>query len=177
MRQIPMWAIPTTVAVVGGILIILIGSKMKDGTYFTFSELTHSDTASAKGIDNTPNSSQTKNIMKLIGLLDRIRARFGRAIRVTSGFRSEALNKVVGGVSGSQHLTGQAADIVPASGGTLADIFRSAVQVGGFDQLIIEQSGSSRWIHVSWSSTPRGQVLAYNNGTYRNITNNWQAYV
>ena len=66
---------------------------------------------------------------------------------------------------------------MPASGGSLAGIFRAAVQFGNYDQLIIEQKGNSKWVHVSYTGTPRRRILAYKNGRYTDITNNWESYM
>ena len=146
--------------------------------YFTISELCASTTARQRGIDNTPTAEARANLETLITqCLDPIRRIYGRPIIVTSGYRCPALNAAVGGSSTSQHLTGQAADLVPASGGDLNGIFRAAVSFGDFDQLIIEQSGTSRWVHVSYGPRHRHAILAYRNGTYTNITNSWENYV
>ena len=84
--------------------------------YFSIKELTKSETATKKGIDNTPNAAQVKNLEALIdNLLDPIREQWGAAIYVTSGFRSVALNKAVGGVANSHHLGGYAADLTVKS--------------------------------------------------------------
>lgn len=146
--------------------------------YFTISELCASTTARQRGIDNTPTAEARANMETLITqCLDPIRRIYGRPIIVTSGYRSPALNAAVGGSSTSQHMTGQAADLVPASGGDLNGIFRAAVAFGDFDQLIIEQSGSSRWVHVSYGPRHRRTILAYRNGTYTNITDSWESYL
>ena len=153
-------------------------AKEGDMKYFTISELIYSATAKAKGIDNTPNLEQMSNLRALcINVLDKVREKYGHPITVSSGFRSPALNAAVGGVSTSQHLTGCAADLVPAdSSGTVDDIFHAALQVGGYDQLIIEQNKKgSRWVHVSYrpNAKQRGQILSYNGGTYVDITNKY----
>ena len=156
----------------------LINSAM--GNYFTISELCYSDTAKAKGIDNTPNTSQQANIALLIKhLLNPIREAYGKPIRISSGFRTKALNTLIGGVPNSQHLTGQAADLVPTAGGSLANIFRSAIKVGNFDQLILETNAQgTSWVHVSYNGTSnRHQILRYLGGTYTDISNSWQNYV
>ncbi|WP_423816374.1 D-Ala-D-Ala carboxypeptidase family metallohydrolase [Salinibacter grassmerensis] len=64
-------------------------------------------------IDNTPNASQIQNLRSLcVEVLQPVRSFLNRPVQVTSGFRSEELNKAVGGVSGSLHKKGKAADIV-----------------------------------------------------------------
>lgn len=146
--------------------------------YFTINELTRSATASGQGIDNTPTPEIRAKLETLItGCLDPIRRIYGKPIIVTSGYRSPELNAAVGGVANSQHTKGEAADLVPASGGSLAGIFRAAVQFGNYDQLIIEQKGNSKWVHVSYTGTPRRRILAYKNGRYTDITNGWENYL
>ena len=146
--------------------------------YFTIKELTRSATANSQGIDNTPTPEIRAKLETLItGCLDPIRHIYGHPIIVSSGYRSQALNAAVGGVANSQHTKGEAADLVPASGGSLAGIFRAAVQFGNYDQLIIEQSGKSKWVHVSYTGTPRRRILAYKNGRYTDITNSWESYL
>lgn len=146
--------------------------------YFTINELTRSSTASKYRIDNTPTPEIRSKLEHLIvNCLDPIRRLYGKPIIVSSGYRSPALNAAVGGVANSQHTKGEAADLIPASGGSLAGIFRAAVQFGNFDQLIIEQSGKSKWVHVSYTGAPRRRILAYKNGSYQDITNNWESYL
>lgn len=150
------------------------------GTYFTIGELTYSSTAVQRNIDNTPTYEAKKNLQLLIDkVLDPIRSRYGKPINVSSGYRCPVLNAAVGGQKNSQHTTGCAADLVPGSkDGSLADIFRAAVKCNNYDQLIIEQSGNSRWIHVSYAPAPRKQMLAYQNGTYYAIGNsNYEEYL
>lgn len=155
--------------------------KIKETTgmqYFTVNELVRSSTANAQGIDNTPSPAIRQKLEQLItGCLDPIRRIYGKPIIVSSGYRSPELNAAVGGVANSQHTKGEAADLVPASGGSLAGIFRAAVQFGNYDQLIIEQSGRSKWVHVSYTSTPRRRILAYKDGRYQDITGSWEQYI
>ena len=80
--------------------------------YFTIQELTKSATAQRKGIKNLPDTTITQNLTALIdNVLDPLREAYGAPIIVTSGYRCEKLNKVVGGAASSQHVKGQAADI------------------------------------------------------------------
>lgn len=157
-----------------------ITAKKGEMKYFTINELTYSSTAVRLGIRNTPNLEQTENLRQLaIHMLDPIREEYGHPIAITSGFRSPELNAKLGGSSkSSQHMLGCAADLVPAdNSGTVDDIFKAAIRVGGFDQLIIEQNSSgSKWCHVSWKkSGNRRQILASNNGgaSYVDITNQY----
>lgn len=153
--------------------------QIMQGQYFTISELTRSDTAQSHHIDNTPTPAIRAKLEALIvNCLDPIRRIYGRPIIVSSGYRCPELNSLVGGVSTSQHTMGEAADLVPASGGNLGALARAAIQFGDFDQLILEQAGGSKWIHVSWrQGNRRHKILAYKNGRYTDITNNWENYL
>lgn len=123
--------------------------------YFTLPELLASDTAKKKGIDNTPSFEVVEHLQDLAdNLLDPLRQAWGAPIRVTSGYRSEKLNKAVGGVANSAHLTGYAADLQPSDRRKTARfiLFANAWLLEkniGFDQVIDERSGSERWLHLA----------------------------
>lgn len=97
------------------------------------------------------------NLLHLIcDVLQPIREAWGGGIKVTSGYRPQALNAKVGGASTSAHLIGCAADIVP-SNGRQADFERCVYKLAKsgkikFDQIIIEKSAKSRWVHVGWKN-------------------------
>ncbi len=133
-------------------------------TYFTIEELCASDTARRRGIDNRPSATVCVRLTQLIELLlDPIRAVWGSPIAVNSGYRSPALNKAVGGVSTSQHLWGEAADISVGSPAENKRLFDRIVELQkdgriAFDQLI-DESGY-KWIHISYrSGANRNQIL------------------
>lgn len=129
--------------------------------YFTIEELTHSDTAISKGIDNSPTIQEEQNLVALIeNVLDPLREAYGRPLIVTSGFRCEKLNKAVKGSSTSQHRFGQAADIRSKEDTKSENkkIFDLAQQLNlPFDQLIDEYDYN--WVHISYSPRNRRQVL------------------
>lgn len=127
--------------------------------YFTFEELSRSDTAQRRGIDNTPSSAAKSNLAALVdNVLDPLREAWGKPIYVNSGYRCPALNKAVGGVSTSQHLQGQAADITTGNKVDNARLFQLAIDLKlPFDQLINENNFS--WLHVSYSPRHRRQIL------------------
>lgn len=140
--------------------------------YFTLSELTRSDTAAKIGERNTPDLAAVRCLTALVErVLDPLREAWGGPIKVTSGYRSPRVNKAVGGSSTSQHLRGQAADLVPVNGKTDA-LIALAIKMGGFDQLINEVSGGSHWLHISYNpnrTTQRGQVLKFDGKKYVRI--------
>ena len=121
--------------------------------HFTIEELYASATAKARGITNRPNTQQMVNLVYLASnVLEPLRKAMGEPIKIGSGFRSPALNKAVGGVSNSQHLKGQAADL--CIDGDLAKgkrWFNYIRQHLPFDQLIWEHNAKgSYWVHVSF---------------------------
>lgn len=120
-------------------------------TYFTIEELTHSDTANEYHIVNCPNQSQIDNMIRLIKFLNPLREAWGSAILVNSGFRCTYLNKLVGGVEDSSHLTGNAVDIVPQNGkfNEFVEFLKEYLKDKVFDQCIIESTKHSKWIHFA----------------------------
>jgi hypothetical protein len=123
------------------------------GKFFTIKELINSTTARVKGIDNTPNEEQTKNLEELIKTLDIIRENFGSPITVTSGFRSWELNKAVGGSKTSQHAAGQAVDMVCKDNMALFNLIIKLKDEGkiAFTQLINEKpqfDNTPSWVHL-----------------------------
>jgi zinc D-Ala-D-Ala carboxypeptidase len=128
---------------------------MKLSEHFTLEELTESQTAARLRIDNYPSPAQLDNLRRLAGVLEQVRALVGTPIRVSSGFRSAALNVAVGGSRNSAHTLGLAADINAAdmSPRELA----LAIKASGieFDQLIYEGT----WVHLGLSMNPPRREL------------------
>lgn len=117
--------------------------------YFTISELCHSDTAKARGIDNTPSAEVIEKLRELVdNILDPLRERYGKPIRVSSGYRSEKLNRSVNGATSSQHRLGEAADITVGSKKGNRELYEIIRNELSFDQLIDEKDFS--WVHVSF---------------------------
>lgn len=131
------------------------------GKYFTIEELTKTDT----GLDNTPNELEIKHLEELIKVIDNIRGewtelcklnKWGSAsILVNSGFRSDAVNKAVGGAKNSEHKLGYAVDFEPSNqrNKEFWDFIVDYVTTNniGFSQLIAEKprNGIPSWIHFS----------------------------
>nr|DAL85161.1 MAG TPA: peptidase [Caudoviricetes sp.] len=127
--------------------------------HFTIKELSHSDTALAKGIDNFPTAEAISNLTKLVdNVLDPLREKYGKPIRVSSGYRSAILNRSVNGATSSQHRLGEAADITTGSKDENRRLFAIIENELLFDQLIDEKDFS--WVHVSFrEGSNRKQVL------------------
>lgn len=134
--------------------------------YFTMNELTKSQTAALRGIDNTPTAEAKRNLTALVErVLDPLRERWGAPITVTSGYRSPRLNAAVGGAKTSQHTLGQAADLSAGTKARNKDLF-NLLRASGlpFDQLIDEKGYS--WVHVSYGPRARREVLRYDGKKY-----------
>lgn len=127
--------------------------------YFTIKELCKSTTATAKKIDNSPNSEIVNNLKQLVhNILDPLREEYGKPINVNSGYRCDALNKAIGGSKTSYHRYGLAADITAGSKSENKKLFDLAQKLNlPFDQLIDESDFS--WVHISYSTNPRKQIL------------------
>lgn len=134
--------------------------------YFSINELTKSETAKKLGIDNTPSEKIKANLIRLINeVLDPIREAYGGPIRVSSGYRCKKLNTAVKGSKTSQHMYGQAADLVPIDGDTrrlfflIKDMMDKGVIKCG--QLIWEygDKNAPAWVHISLPGGHLNQVL------------------
>jgi hypothetical protein len=131
----------------------------------TLAEVTRSESAKRKGISNEPTAEHLENFKKLaLHVFQPIREHFLVPIHISSGYRSAALNKAIGGASSSQHCTGEAIDIdMDGTSITNAQVFNFIKDNLNFDQLIWEFGTDKNpdWVHVSYESTgkQRKQVL------------------
>lgn len=120
--------------------------------HFKLWEFVVSEAAERRGIDNTPPPGAVANLKCLCqGVLEPIRDAVGR-IRILSGYRSVAVNTLVGGTPGSQHTMGEAADWAPLET-SMEEALAEARRLAGFDQLIREFPPGG-WIHISWRAGP-----------------------
>lgn len=141
---------------------VSVYDELPDGMlseHFALREFLISGTAVRHGIDNTAPIEAVKRMKALCtNVLEPLRKRFG-AIRITSGYRCERVNRMVGGAATSQHLRGEAADLHIASfevGRKMYEFIRKNLD---FDQLIFEYVRRSgvRWIHVSYRADGRNR--------------------
>lgn len=136
---------------------------MKLSEHFHLSEFTTSQTAARRRIDNTPPPAVIRALTDLcVNVLEPVRRQFG-PVTVSSGYRSPALNRAVGGSATSQHMYGMAADI-ECPGVSNHELATWISRNTAFDQIILEfytpGQPNSGWVHVSWKPTGRrGQLL------------------
>lgn len=140
---------------------------MQISKHLSLAEVSRSETAKRKGINNTPSGEHLENFKKLAeNIFEPIREHFAVPIHISSGYRSKELNASIGGASSSQHCSGEAIDIDmdgSPSGVSNADVFKYIKDNLNFDQLIWEFGSDSNpdWVHVSYESTgkQRKQIL------------------
>ena len=129
---------------------------MKLTENFSLNELTKSQTAERKGINNTPSAEHQDNLKSLCEMvLQPIRDHFGQVVSISSGYRSPELCVAIGSSTKSQHASGCAADfeIFGVSNKELADWIDQNLD---YDQLILEywkeSDPNSGWIHCSFNT-------------------------
>ena len=130
--------------------------------HFTLDEFTFSQTAARLGLDNTPDARTLKNLRHLAATLEQVRGALGDCpIIISSGYRSPALNRAVGGSVHSAHMLGLAVDFTcPQYGSVLATARAAARSAVGFDQMILEYG---RWVHLGIAEdaeVARGELLS-----------------
>ena len=144
---------------------------MKLSGHFSLAELTKSQTAVRKGIDNQPTLEHIENLTELCThVLEPTRRNFGKPMVISSGYRSEELCEAIGSSKNSQHAKGEAADfeMFGVDNKELAKYIKNNLV---FDQLILEfynpDDPSSGWVHCSYSKEEnRKQSLLYNGKDY-----------
>ena len=142
---------------------------MKLTPHFTLAELTASQIAERHNIDNSPTAAVLERLKHTALGLEAVRIRLGAPIIVSSGYRCQAVerilkNKPPSWISASDHVTGDAADFICPGFGPPVTVVSALMGAGiEFDQLI-QEFGS--WVHISFAPRMRGQVLVIDrNGT------------
>ena len=120
--------------------------------HFTLAELTHTD---HRSLDNTPNAAELANLKRLAEFLETVKTTLGgKAVMISSAYRSKAVNDAVGSRDTSSHRLGLACDFrVP---GMAPDAVVRALLKLPFDQIIREFDA---WTHISIADKPRRQAL------------------
>jgi len=140
---------------------LVASRRMKLSKNLTVGEATKSATAIKNGISNKPSGEHFSSLMAIArNVFQPVRDYFDEPINVSSGYRSQALNDLIGGASGSQHSKGEALDLDGSVENSL--IFEYIKNHLEFDQLIWEFGDDENpdWVHVSYKSeNNRGEVL------------------
>jgi hypothetical protein len=140
---------------------------MKLSKHLSLAEVTRSETAKRRGINNQPTAEHLENFKLLAEkVFDPIIEHFKVPIHISSGYRSKALNTAIKGSLSSQHCIGEAIDIDmdgSANGVTNTMVFNFIKDNLDFDQMIWEFGNSSKpdWVHVSYKANgkQRKQIL------------------
>jgi hypothetical protein len=140
---------------------------MQISKHLTLAEVSRSETAKRRGINNTPSGEHLANFKLLAeNIFEPIREHFGVPIHISSGYRSKELNTAIGGSLTSQHCQGEAIDIDmdgSTNGVTNKMVFDFIKDNLNFDQLIYEFGTDKNpdWVHVSYESSgkQRKQIL------------------
>lgn len=134
--------------------------------HFTLEELTRSEIALRKGLDNTPDADTIANLTVLALGLEEVRTLLGHPLHINSAYRGPKVNSAVGGSKNSAHMRGYAADFVCPQFGTPQEICRaimdSTIQ---YDQLIHEFGA---WVHISFDPQMRHMNLTIDSNGTRN---------
>lgn len=130
---------------------------------FSLKEFLRSEVAERAGWVDVPTFTIVRNLSELCRrVLDPIAEKFGDCVVVTSGWRSPRLNRAVGGVMDSQHISGYAADIRPLVDKDITKFWRiiqEMIDSGEIkpDQVIYYRR--RRFVHISWDEKPRKQII------------------
>lgn len=120
---------------------------------FTLDEMCKSATARKLRIRNVPSPAVVSRLKALCeNVLQPLRDYMGEPIIINSGYRSPELNKKVGGVNGSQHVKGEAADIRCETKSYAVKVITFIMMQLEFDQLILERKKGTYWVHVSYTT-------------------------
>ena len=144
---------------------------MNLSTHVTLKEFQSSVSATTHGINNQMSASQIESAKLLCeNIFEPLRTYLNTPIKISSGFRCVQLNKMIGGSKTSQHTKGEAMDIKIGAKG-----FNFIKDNLNFDQLIWEfgNDDNPQWVHVSFSSRNRKQVLKASKKNGKTIYSNY----
>lgn len=130
--------------------------------HFALSELTASQEAVRRRIDNTPDAARIENLRRLADTLEQVRTVLSKPITINSGYRCLTLNRAIGSKDTSEHVDGRAADIICPAYGNPWQVARAIAKAGiEYNQLILEYGA---WVHISipvHGVKGRGEMLTY----------------
>ena len=139
--------------------------------HFTLQELTFSQTATRKGIDNTPEPKILDNLFILANGMEDVRNLLNAPVHISSGYRCIELNDLLGSKRTSQHTQGLACDFTSNAYGTPSDVVLAIVSSNiPYDQVILE---FDKWVHISFPADkekPRQQAFVINKSGVKSFT-------
>ena len=141
-------------------------------SHFSLEELTRSETALRKGLDNTPDAETIANLTELANGLEKVRELCRHAIHISSGYRSLKVNSAIGSKPTSAHVKGFAADFTCPDFGSVSDVCHAIMDSTiDYDQLIREfDTDNTGWVHISFDPQMRRMNLTIDNsGTRQGI--------
>lgn len=135
--------------------------------YFSLDELTISQEAERRNIDNTPGPELLLTLQQTAEKMDAVRRLLGRPVIVSSGYRCPELNTLIGSDGKSDHPKGLAVDFICPGFGTVKQVF-DKIRLSGveFDQLILERG---RWVHIGFGARMRRQCLTFDGNHYAGV--------
>ena len=143
--------------------------------HFTFEELTNTSNVELLEANRESAKAFMKQLKYVAGTLEEIRAVLGVPLRVTSGFRNNALNKAVGGSATSGHTKGLCADFIPIGmdvNDAFAMIQNSRDKCPSLKKCIYESVNGSKWLHIETkteANQPQQFFVTSNGKTYTEI--------
>lgn len=139
---------------------------MKLSPHFSLAELTASQTAARKSLDNTPDAVVKNNLTITAANLEKVRDLLEHPIIISSGYRSPAVNRAVGGSATSAHTKGWAVDFICPGFGSPVQVVEELKNSDLIFDQIIEEGGVNGWVHISFAPTMRKQVMkaSFKNG-------------
>lgn len=140
----------------------------KLSTHFTLEELAVTSNKKYKESNLAYAKTLRYKLEDLADFLEEVRAVVGAPLLITSGVRSPELNKAVGGAEKSQHMRGEAVDMIPQGKETTESVFCKIFNSHLiFDEMILETVGKKVWIHISFvGMNGRRKALTYNGRKY-----------
>lgn len=139
---------------------------MNLSAHFTLEELTHSETALRKGLNNTPDAETVANLTELANGLEKVRELLGHPLHINSAYRSPKVNSAVGSKPTSAHVKGYAADFTCPAFGSVSKICQTIMDSTiSYDQIIREYDS---WVHISFSPEMRHANLTIDSEGTRN---------
>lgn len=138
--------------------------------HFTLAEMTFSQAAARKGLDNTPDEISLDNLQYTAECMEEVRDLLGHPINISSAYRSPEVNKAVGSTAKkSQHMSGQAVDFTCSGFGTPRDVVEAIIDSDiEYDQIILE---FDKWVHISFTrGRSRQQALVIDNSGTRDFS-------